>query len=176
MVEVLRVDNAIPYSFIAFALVFFLVIYGTRRLKALALMALLLLVLYFDFGVESELKGCEKKATGAVCEHFRSSGTCVELKQVFDNDQEWAGFRFAVAKGLPSSKARLLNGYSTDYFPDCQEEVDVIQQRINEYNGKSDAPKTVDTFETLFNPLFFLVLGFAGFFFSFITIGYRFFK
>ena len=176
MVEVLRVENAVPYSFLAFALVLFLVIYGSRRLKAVTLMAVLLLVLYFDFGEDPELTGCEKKTTSEVCDYYRSSGNCEGLESVFERDDEWAKFRFAVSQGLPASKSRLLNGYSTDFFPDCQEQVDSIKEKIDNYDGKSDFPGTVNTFETLLNPLVFLVLGFAGFFFSCVTIGYRFFK
>lgn len=174
MVEIVRLDNSIPYSFLGVVVVLFLIVYGTRRLQAVALLVALLLVLYFDFG--DDKGGCENKTTADVCAFYRKSGACTSLGQVFEGDQEWAAYRFAVAQGLPASKTRLLNGYSVEYFPNCKDEVDEIRLRVEEYDGRSDMPKIVKTFETLFNPLYFLVLGFAGFFFSFITIGYRFFK
>lgn len=171
MVEVLNLDETIPWNFVLVVAVLFLVLYGGTKISALLLLVVLMVILFFDFS-EPQL-GCENKTTESVCNFYKSNQTCPGLTDLFLNDPEWARYRYAKQKGLPADPTKLLNGYNVSYFPECTQEVDNIRNEINGYDGKSNFPETQTSFRTFFQPIVFLVLGSVGTLFSVAVIGMR---
>lgn len=169
MVEFETLSSAIPYTLTQVFFSLILIVYAFRTTGVRLLLLLLLVPLFIGLRSErDERNTCELRATVKACALYTSGVACENLIKSFESDEEWGNYLFAAHKGLPASDARLRYGYGAAFFPECEQELQVISQRIAE-PLKEPAPSRNQPL-TLTDPLVYIPLGLAGIFSSLLVL------